>query len=62
MKSLELRLQRVGGKSETEFVVNWSLSSIVTKSKGQNLLAIESAEEKEARLQAYILIVGRGAT
>ena len=44
-KSSELRLQRVGGKSETEFVVNRSLSSTAAKSKGQNLLATESAEE-----------------
>ena len=41
----------VGGKSETEFVVNRSLSSTAAKSKGQNLLATESAEEKEARLR-----------
>ena len=55
-KSSELRLQRVGGKSETEFVVNWSLSSIAAKSKRQNLLlATQSAEEKEAMLRACIL-------
>ena len=36
-KSSELRLQRVGGKSETEFVVNRSLSSTAAKSKRQNL-------------------------
>ena len=52
MKSLELRLQRVGGKSETEIVINQSLSSTVAKRKGQNLLA---REEKEARLRACIL-------
>ena len=48
MKSSELRLQRVGGKSETELVVSRSLSSTVAKSKGQNLLATELIEEKEA--------------
>ena len=56
-KSSELRLQRVEGESETEIVVNRSLSSTAVKRKGQNLLA---TEEKEARLRACILqpIVG----
>ena len=51
-RSSELRLQRVGGKSEIEIVINRSLSSTAAKRKGQNLLA---TEEKEARLQACIL-------
>ena len=49
------RLRRVGGKSETEFVVNRSLSSTAANSKKQNFLATESAEEKEARLRVCIL-------
>ena len=33
-ESSELRLQTVGGKSETEFVISRSLSSTAAKSKG----------------------------
>ena len=48
-KSSELRLQRVGGKSETEIVVNRSLSSTVAKRKGQNLLAISSCTAPDSK-------------
>ena len=55
--SSELRLDRVGGKSKTEFIIHQSLSSTaaIGKSKGQNLIATESAEEREIRLWSCIL-------
>ena len=44
----------MGGKRET-VCRQPSLSSTAAKSKRQNLLATESAEEKQARLRACIL-------